>query len=211
MKDLLEKHMSMLYDNKGTIHLMNEITVSGAFSLKDDKACGQCIPFFSGNCGHETFLIHSNSDIHCLDIEAFFDGFKNVLGDRCDRLLYDGRKCVLLDLYCGMSEYLDPHKKEKKVVTGKKEKARNQIEKTIERLCSVHDIEDYLNGMSEKVGVFGYRSKDEEMFKNIPKTLRQSEKAFLMPYIMQAERRLASPMSHGFIFLMHSYPKRYEW
>lgn len=211
MKDLLEKHMSMLYDNKGTIHLMNEITVSGAFSLKDDKACGQCIPFFSRNCGNETFLIHTNSDIHCLDIETFLNGFKNVSGDRCDRLLYDERKCMLLDLYCGMSEYLDPHKKEKKVVTGKKEKARNQIEKTIERLCSVHDIEDYLNGMSEKVGVFGYRSKDEEMFKNIPKTVRKSEKAFLMFYKMQAERRLASPMPHGFYFIMHSYPKRYEW
>ncbi len=211
MKDLLEKHMSMLYDNKGTIHVMNEITVSGVFSLKDDKACGQCIPFFSRNCGNETFLIHTNSDIHCLDIETFLNGFKNVSGDRCDRLLYDERKCMLLDLYCGMSEYLDPHKRSRTVVAGKKEKARNQIEKTIERLYSVQDIADHLDRMEEKTSVFGYRSKDEEMFKNIPKTVRKSEKAFLMFYKMQAERRLASPMSHGFIFLMHSYPKRYEW
>lgn len=211
MKNLLENDFSNIYDNQGKLHAINEMIVTGSFRFCDHYACNSCIPFFSHNCEHETLRFYSNSSVHCLDIESFFNSFRHLSGDRCDKLLYNNQKCVLMDMYCGMSEYLEPHQLEGKIVTGKKEKVRNQIEKTIDRLYSIPSIATFLNNLPEKVGLFGYRSKDDTLFASIPKQISASMNIFLKMAKMQAHRKLSAPMSHGFRFMMCSYPQEYRW
>ena len=97
------------------------------------------------------------------------------------------------------------------MVIGKKTKVRQQIEKTIERLYSITDIAVFVDGLSEKFGIFAYRAKDDGLFANVPVRISRSKAMFLRFSKEQANRRLAAPMSHGFKYVMHSYPSVYQW
>lgn len=211
MRHLLEHQFTEVYDNSGKAHSADLRVIAGDVTFRDSKACDVCIPFFYKGCGHQTFLIHTDSTVNAIDIERFLNTFKSLPGDRCDYLFYDDHKCVLMDLYCGMSEFLDPHRRDSEIVRGKKEKVRSQITKTIERLYSVPALASRLDGMHIKEGVFGYRSKDDGLFAKVPKTVATSFDAFLLMSRAQANRRLAAPMVHGFRFLTCQYPNIYQW
>ena len=116
-----------------------------------------------------------------------------------------------MDMYCGMSEYLDPHLNDGNMVIGKKTKVRQQIEKTIDRLYTIPDIATFVNGIPEKLGIFAYRAKDDGLFANVPSQISRSREMFLRISKAQANRKLAAPMSHGFKYVMHSYPSVYRW
>lgn len=211
MKQLLEEQFSKAFDANGHIHPVKERIINGDISFRDEKACSVCKHFFYSQCGHQTFLIHTTTDIHSIDIELYFNSFHQLKGERCDILFYDQNKCVLMDMYCGMSEYLNPHLMKGEIVAGKKEKVRIQISETIERLYSVPAIATFLDRLPIKEGVFGYRAKDEHLFLNTPKVISSTVQMFLRWSAMQANRRLAAPMEHGFRFLMNSYPHIYQW
>lgn len=211
MKQLLETQFSQRYDTHGRSHPINEVIINNEIALCDYKACNRCIPFFASVCGHETFLLHVSSPVKMLDIESFINSFPNIQGERCDGLFHDGRKIVLMDMYCGMSEYLDPHLNDGNMVIGKKTKVRQQIEKTIDRLYSIPNIAVFVDGLSEKFGIFAYRAKDDGLFANVPVQISRSKAMFLRSSKEQAKRRLAAPMSHGFKYVMHSYPSVYKW
>ena len=211
MKQLLETRFSQHYDANGRSHPVNEVTINGDVALSDYHACNICKSFFYMTCGHQTFLLHASSPVKMLDIESFINSFPNIQGERCDRLLHDGRKIVLMDMYCGMSEYLDPHLNDGNMVIGKKTKVRQQIEKTIDRLYTIPDIATFVNGIPEKLGIFAYRAKDDGLFANVPVQISRSKAMFLRSSKEQEKRRLAAPMSHGFKYVMHSYPSVYQW
>lgn len=211
MKQLLEVQFSQQYDSHGRSHSIGEVVVNGDYSLYDDNSCNPCISFFKLHCNKQTILFYSTSPVKLLDIESFLNSFPKLQGERCDRLLYDARKLILMDMYCGMSEYLDPHLKDGNIVVGKKTKVRQQIEKTIDILYSVHDIAKFMDGITEKLGVFAYRAKDDGLFANVPVQISRTREMFLRISKAQANRRLAAPMSHGFKYVMHSYPQVYKW
>lgn len=211
MKELLENQFSLMYDPSRKRHTVQEDVLIGDRSLRDEQSCGQCKPFFTQTCEHETFLIHADSSVRLLAIEGFLNSFPKIEGERCDVLLFDENKIVLLDMYCGMSDYLDSHRVEGKEVIGKKAKVRQQIEATLNRFYTVEDIAVYLDAIPEKFGVFAYRAKDEELFTNVPKTVARSMNQFLGISKAQTKRRLAAPMSHGFRYVMQAYPNRYQW
>lgn len=212
MKTLLEEAFASLYDarNKGKHALLGKVCVGDA-ALSDNLSCGQCRPFFSMGCDHETFRFHCDAPVDVYDIEKFMNGFAQIKGERCDAMLLGEGKLALLDMYCGMSDYLDQHFNDGKLVSGKKAKVRSQIEATIRLLYSCPEVASFIDGMKERVGIFGYRAKDEEHFQNVPKQVAQSVSKFLGFQRSIAKRRLAAPMSHGFVYVMHSFPERYIW
>lgn len=210
MKILLEKYFSLHHDK--VTHQVNSREINGDCYFYDNFSCQQCIPFFKRYCKHETFLLHTNSIVNAIEIEQFLNSFINLHNcERCDILLTDNHKIALIDMYCGMSEYLYDHTIEGKQAIGKKTKARRQIESTIKLLCEIPEINDALNNMTEKIGIFAYRAKDDELFANVPKIVSNSMDKFLIIGNQQAKRQLAAQMSNGFKYIMHHYPDRYQW
>lgn len=211
MKQWLENQFAQHYDTQGNRHVVREDVLVGDAALHDAHACGSCIPFFSSTCEHETFRIHTAHPVSCLALEEFFNGFRNLPGERCDVMLVDERKVALVDMYCGMSDYLEPHAVDGKKTIGKKAKVRQQIESALTRLCSIPEIASFLAGVPEKVGIFAYRAKDEELFVNVPRQVSRSMNMFLRLNKAQNERRLSLPMPHGVVYVMHAFPALYEW
>lgn len=211
MKNLLEEQFSKIFDSDHASHCVKYCQRSGNFSFHDDKACKQCIPFFSENCEHQTFLVHSDAVVEILDIEDFLNSFTSLQGERCDCLLYDASKIAFLDMYCGMSQYVEIHITDGKYVIGKKTKVRQQIEATVNRLYEITDIKNYIESKTERYGIMGYRAKDEEIFRNVPKKISSSVNKFLRIKKILQERRLSLPMRHGFKFIVVAYPSRYLW
>ena len=106
MKILLEKYFSLHHDK--VTHQVNSREINGDCYFYDNFSCQQCIPFFKRYCKHETFLLHTNSIVNAIEIEQFLNSFINLHNcERCDILLTDNHKIALIDMYCGMSEYLD--------------------------------------------------------------------------------------------------------
>ncbi len=211
MKNLLENEFTDQYEMTGKKHPVSFSTVVGNVSCCDEISCKQCIPFFYSNCGHETFLLYSESELMILKIEEFINSFKKLSGNRCDLMLYDNQKVVLLDMYCGMSNYVDSHYTDGELVKGKRAKVREQITATIDLLYSVSAIAAHLDGIEEKQGIFGCRLKDEEMFLNIPKVVKSSAEAFMATAMAMRKRKISTPLSHNFSYRMVQYPTRYEW
>ena len=211
MKLLLENQFAQRYDPQGGVHVVREEVLVGDAGLHDECSCRACQPFFSEACEHETFRFHADNPVRCLALEEFFNGFRNLRGERCDVMLLDGRKVALVDMYCGMSDYLEPHWVEGQRAIGKKAKVRQQIEATLARLCTVPEIASFLDGMPEKAGIFAYRAKDEDLFVRVPRQVSRSVNMFLRLNKEQNKRRLSLPMSHGFTYIIHAYPARYAW
>lgn len=211
MKQLLENQFARMYDSSRKVHTVHEEILEGDVALYDEHACRGCIPFFSNACEHETFKLHTESAVTFLAIEAFFNGFQHLKGERCDAMLLDDHKVVLLDMYCGMSEYMDPHWVDGKEAVGKNMKVRQQIEATLQRLYAVPEIAAHLDGLPERIGIFGYRAKDAGLFQNVPRTVSRAMDMFLAIRRNQQARRLAMPMSHGFRYVMLAYPDTYNW
>ena len=116
-----------------------------------------------------------------------------------------------MDMYCGMSEYIDDHLLNNAVTVGKKAKVREQIESVIAILYKVDDIAHYLDQKKSKIGIFGYRAKDAELFANVPKKVNNTMNSFLIIQKALNKRRLKLPMSHDFQYVMNEYPKVFQW
>ncbi len=211
MKEILEASFSRRYGQLIKEHSVNQKVLEGCCSLVDRNACEQCQSYFKDNCGAETFIINTNSPVCLLFIEDFINGIADLKTEKCDYLIYDNNSIVLVDLYCGMSNYLGTHTVDGKSKIGKIEKARNQIESTITLFLVGDELESKIAGMAKKLGVFAYRAKDKEMFVNAPIEVMKSEKAFLGLYNNIRSRKLVFPLSNGFHFLTHPYPKCFNW
>lgn len=209
MRELLQNQFSRQYDASGKSHIVNVVVERGDFSMHDDISCHQCQPFFSEQCEHETFKVSCRSEVERFRLEEFLNGFDSIRTDRCDAMLVGDNKLVLVDMYCGMSDYLDNHITDGRPVVGKKTKVRQQIESTL--LCSVNEIRAYIEGIDIKEGVFVYRAKDEEIFQNIPRKVTASYEKFMKFNREISRRRLQLPMEYGFRYVMISYPVHYVW
>ena len=212
MKQLLEHQFAEHYDPEHKDEHVVVETLSNEYKLRDEHACSQCIPFFTRDCERETFLLHAENSVSYINIEDFINGFQSLDGrQRCDALFYDEHKLVLMDMYCGMSEYVDEHLCDKVRVVGKKTIVREQIESLISILYEVDAVAQCIDEKVSKIGIFGYREKDAELFLNVPRKVNHSMEAFFKMTKAANERRLKLPMSHGFQYIMNAYPKVYEW
>ena len=186
-------------------------TKTGHFVLVDEVACRQCIPFFHDTCDKEVLKIHATNPVIIIEHERFIKDLQAECGGVCDYLLYDDNKIAFVDLRCGLSQYLQIHKKEGIPMEGKKATARRQIEASIERMYKNPDIATYIDAFSNKTGILGYRNRDDELFTDCPETINQVEDVSLAFMRELEERQLIMSLSHGFSFMMIRYPQIYEF
>ena len=101
-------------------------------------------------------LLHADHPVTVVDIEGFlnqFDGKKAALKDRCDRMLYDNNKIVLVDFYCGQQKFVPPYSNTQGEQPGKLAKARHQINSTVEKICEVPSINERIAHYATKEGM----------------------------------------------------------
>jgi len=210
MKNLLENDFVRHYGKEGGKYHLSQDTIQGSIALHDPIACGQCLNFFRSQCQHETLKIRTTNHVNVANYEEFVN-LLGIAGEKCDILIYDSTKLVLLDLTCSMEHYLGEHYVNGISVQGKRMKARNQIAKSIEQLYAVQTLADRIDAYLEKEAILAFRVKDEDLFRNVPKIIERSERVWMAMARQNENRQLKMPMPHGFNFLMVRYPKEYQW
>lgn len=184
----------------------------GPFTLKDDTACANCQQqhaYFYNTCNYENMCINANNAATLINHEAFMVALKQEKGGVADFLLYTQNSVAFIDLTCGFSQYIESHEVDGVRKQGKRVKAREQLDASINRLYEVPAIGQQLDAYQIKVGILGYRNIDEEMFVNVKSNLDKSEDAFMSMTKELETRPLKMSLSHGFAFQMVKYPQVY--
>lgn len=179
---------------------------NGDFSLVDDVACAQCRPFFHSTCNYEVLKLHSDQPVELINLEKFICELKAEKGGVCDFLISGRDKILFIDLRCGFSKYLEPHLVKGVEKDGKKATSRKQTEVSINRLYEEEHLSSHIDGCQYKIAMLGYRNIDKEIFQTCPSTISKAEEASLSMMRDLQSKRLATPLSHGFRFIMVSYP-----
>lgn len=210
MKTLLENDLVLHYGKRKGSVIISPRIVNGESVLFDPVACRQCVNFFRIHCPHETFCLNCNNDVQVVDHESVINKLQ-LPGDKCDFLMYDTEKIALLDLTCTMEHYLGMHQVDGAAREGKRMKSRNQLAKSIERLCAVPSIATHIAGYQYRAAILGYRVKDEDLFRAVPVQFTKSEQVWLELARQREKRHLITPMPNGFTFKMVRYPQAYQW
>lgn len=186
------------------------IAKCGDFSLVDSVACAQCKPFFHSTCNYEVLKLHADQPIELINHERFILDLKAEKGGVCDYLISGNGKILLIDLRCGLSQYLDTHHADGVEKEGKKATSRKQAEVSINRLYEEEHLSAHIDSYQDKIAMLGYRNVDDELFATCPSTISAAEKASLSMMRNLQSKRLATPLSHGFRFIMVRYPEVYN-
>lgn len=192
---------------------ISSVENQGTFSLNDKKACHECRGQNKQQCSEEDadrhMLLHADHPVTVVDIEGFlnqFDGKKAAIKDRCDRMLYDDNKIVLVDFYCGQQKFVPPYSNTRGEQPGKLAKARLQINSTVEKICEVPSINERIAHYATKEGIFACRIKKPEPN---PALLGEPAMQTFLNSIPQVKGY--TDIAHGFKFRMLEYPEIYEW
>lgn len=213
MKELLENEFALANGRMaGSVPVIARQLPSARVGWADAAACAACSHFFKMNCDHVVLNLLSGGGVTLIEFEYFINGFRQMKGEKCDYILHDkGDKIVLSDFTCSRTEYLENHWRDGKTVVGKRTKVRSQIEESIRKPYAVPTIAAHIDGYKEKIGLLGYRLRDEELSSNLPATLARRQKAFMGEFDALGKRKIALPMPRGFFFVENKYPDIYQW
>ena len=212
MKDLLQKEYPAFFKVMGK-YVISSFEKEGDFALNDEKACSECrakgVQQCSDSDSDENMLVHSDHALTIVDIESFliqFDGKRAGVRERCDKMLYDARKIVFVDFYCGLQKYVPPYTNTRGDQPGKLAKARHQINSTVEKICELPAINERMAEYTTKEGIFACRIKSRVTDTSLLGA--PSMETFLMS-TPQMEGYTA--IAQGFRFRMLEFPTKYEW
>lgn len=210
MKTLLENDFVTYYGKHVGAHHVQLSQINGTKRICDSVACNQCLKFFRYNCQHEVFVIKCASVVNIINYEKFINDC-GVKGDKCDLILYDTDKIVLVELTCSMEGMLTIHFRNGIPQQGKRMKARHQLSDSIHTLCKVTPIKDAIAKLQKRETIFAYRVKDEDLFQNVPIVIEKSERVWLELARQRESQQLILPMPNDFSFQMVKYPDEYVW
>lgn len=212
MKNLLLNEYPTYFGATGR-YTISSVSKESSFALNDEKACRECRGQNKQHCSGEDadmhMLLHTDHPVMVVDIETFFnqfDGKRAAIKNRCDRMLYDDSKIVLVDFYCGLQKFLPPYTNNKGEQPGKLAKARLQITSTVEKICEVPSINERIAGYETKEGIFACRFKKSE-----PNPALLGEPAMQIFLNSTPQVKGYTDIAHGFKFRMLEYPETYEW
>ena len=197
---------------------------STPFSVSDPKACATCLNdpnrISRANCNREILKINNRGmEIGVVNYEQYiaqFDKDKRV-GERCDLLMTesgeDRRKIVFCDLCCQEEKFVEPNAG--KYPQGKRAKARQQMERTIDFLIQQEVTAVNLLTYQEKICLFAWRDYDvpDEPVQATRGDARSNVQVFgstlsNLKGITTAHHRKAK---HDFTFVQVKYPTTYQW
>ena len=184
------------------------------FSLTDWKSCNDCqshTKYFYLQCDKEVLRIATSKGINVINLEDYFQQYSDkkeiVSGGCCDLLLYEAEKVAFIDLTCTRPVYIDNHIVDKKFKEGKRPVAFKQLKDSIAKLSVCPTISTYLQKCIEKVAILALRKK-EFAVELLPESPMQS---FMKMANEQSKSGMIQDMGNGFTFIVHEYPKVYNW
>ena len=137
------------------------------FSVSDPNACDPCQAnpqrAYRAGCNHEILRVNNNGEeIALVSYEQYITQYGQNIGERCDLLMTDSgmerRKIVFCDLCCYSEALVEPNTG--KYPQGKRAKARQQMERSIDTLIHQHVTAVNLLTYHEKVCLFAWRDYD---------------------------------------------------
>jgi len=203
------------------IHRYNE-----PFSESDIKTCDSCKNnpkrVNRTNCNREILKVdNKGKEVAVVEYEKYIAQFERKrvsAGDRCDLIMADSgtdrRKIVFCDLCCYEEKYVEPNAG-KKYPEGKRAKARQQMERSIEKLIQESTTAVNLLTYSEKVCLFAWRDYDVP---DVPVMATRGNARSNVQAFGSVASNMASTttshyqkLGHEFIFMQIKYPSVYKW
>lgn len=219
MKDVLETCFGKHYQSTKRASVESQ-TMKGLLSFADAKACADCKTHTSGQeatCDKVVMYCNtSDQEIDAIALEKFIDNYRHLKaipsGKKCDLLLVGENKIVFCDLTCSLSKYLDPFvMADGTPKTGKRTLVRTQIGNSIALLRAVPEIAADMVSKADKMAVFAYREKPENLTDTFDKSVAERMRSFGVKTDKTIDEPMFSDMGNGFLFTEVRYPKPYIW
>lgn len=192
------------------------------FSLSDPKACGPCQAnpqrAYRAGCNHEMLRVNNNGEeIAVVSYEQYIAQYRQNIGERCDLLMTDSgmgrRKIVFCDLCCYSEAFVEPNTG--RWPQGKRAKARQQMERSIDALINQYVTAVNLLTYHEKICLFAWRDYDVP---DVPVmatrgNARSNVQAFGSTVSNMATTTTThhQKVGHDFTFMQVKYPTEYNW
>lgn len=195
------------------------------FSVSDTKACEPCQAnpqrAYRAGCNHEILKVNNNGEeIAIVSYERYiaqYDQRGKDMGERCDLLMTNSgmeqKKIVFCDLCCYSEKYVEPNTG--RYPQGKRAKARQQMERSIDVLINKHNTSAFLLTYHEKICLFAWRDY------NVPDVpvmatrgnARSNVQAFGSTISNMATTTTThhQKVGHDFTFMQVKYPTAYNW
>ena len=198
------------------------VRYNAPFSVSDPNACGHCQAnpqrAYRAGCNHEILRVNNNGEeIALVSYEQYITQYGQNIGERCDLLMTDSgmerRKIVFCDLCCYSEALVEPNTG--KYPQGKRAKARQQMERSIDTLINQHVTAVNLLTYHEKVCLFAWRDYDVP---DVPVmatrgNARSNVQAFGCTVSNMATTTTThhQKVGHDFTFMQVKYPTEYNW
>ena len=192
------------------------------FSVSDPNACGPCQAnphrAYRAGCNHEILRVNNHGEeIALVSYEQYITQYGQGIGERCDLLMTDSgmerRKIVFCDLCCYSEAFVEPNTG--KYPQGKRAKARQQMERSIDALINQHVTAVNLLTYHEKVCLFAWRDYDVP---DVPVmatrgNARSNVQAFgsTISNLATTTTTHHQKVGHDFTFMQVKYPTEYNW
>ena len=191
-----------------------------SFAESDEMACNQCHANRSSrsDCNEEILKVDTNGvEVAVVRFEKYIEQFIGTnanIADRCDLILTESgmahNKIVFCDLCCYEEKYVEPNKG--KYPMGKRAKARQQMERSIDVLLKESTTAVNLLTYPEKVCLFAWRDYDvpDTPVAGVHGNARSNVQVFSSVRSNMASQT-TQRMEHGFTFVQVKYPSPYNW
>lgn len=193
-----------------------------SFAESDPKSCNSCLAnpkrINRANCNREILRVENNGvKIAVVEFEKYIEQFIGTdadIADRCDLILTESgmvhNKIVFCDLCCYEEKYVEPNNG--KYPMGKRAKARQQMERSIDVLLKESTTAVNLLTYPEKVCLFAWRDYDvpDVPVFGIHGNARSNVQVFSSVKSNMASQT-TQKMEHGFTFVQVKYPSPYYW
>lgn len=190
------------------------------FSKSDTKACNPCQANRTDRAGCNREILKVNNrgeEIAVVNYEEYSSQFGGQT-PRCDLILADSgknrRKIVFCELCCCEERYIEPNTGNS-YPEGKRARARQQMDKSIDELIRMSTTAVNLLTYSEKVCLFAWRNYNVADLSLEAK--RGNARANVQPFIRtvsnmaQTATAHRKKLNHDFFFVQINYPTAYNW
>ena len=194
-------------------------TKNAKFSLSDEKACSSCS--INEECNKEVLIVNNNAqNIDVVDFEMYIT--KNSFDEQtkvCDKILANSggnrRKIMFCELTCMKEQYVELN--EGLYPQGKRARAREQMEKSIEFLLKKDVTSVNILTFPEKTCLFAWRDP------NVPNDIsdispgRKNARSNILAMMKTPSNMATQTTTHhekmntGFQFMQIKYPEEYNW
>lgn len=207
MKDLLYNYYGIAYNSLVKHDVTSVECGEIKFEIKDKEDQIVCK---KGN-GISVFSNPRKKKITIIDFEDYINKWRGQAGQgkRCDFILYDDVDYVVLnELTTCQERFLDNHYRDGREVTGKRSHAICQIQESINKLCHVPEIDDYINKKPNKVGLFSYKIKEDA---NVANEVNNTMAQFRSVNRIYENVSSSNVFTKGFVFEQRIYPEAFNF